>query len=124
MNEYYERYMREARQYGGADWSRKPSFIIAKPKPAPVATATVTRGPAPKPPVGEITSVTLTLTPEVAQSLRAVCSKIGGDPVTSRRGDIDAIAKAIDASGLVRDYSISNGMDGQVYFPATRKAPC
>jgi len=43
--------------------------------------------------------IQLTLTKAEAETLRAVCNRVGGDPSTSRRRHVDAISTALSNIG-------------------------
>ncbi len=61
--------------------------------------------------------VVLTLGEEEAETLLCVCRKIAGEPVTSRRGWMDNIARALEAVGTpdIGDDSVSD-RQRTIYF--------
>lgn len=63
-------------------------------------------------PEGEIA---LTLTAEEALSLRILTEHVGGDPVSSRRRDIDSIRHKLYASGVEMTSNNVDGFRGEVH---------
>jgi hypothetical protein len=60
--------------------------------------------------------VKLTLTREEAETLRAVCHRIAGDPQLSRRKHMDSINSALRNAGIESDTTdISRQREG-IYF--------
>lgn len=45
--------------------------------------------------------VVLEMTVQQAETMRAICSRIGGSPANSRRRDTDAIKEALDEAGVI-----------------------
>jgi hypothetical protein len=62
-------------------------------------------------------AVVLTLSVKEAQTLRDVCNKIGGDPATTRRGNMDGIKKALESVGfLPSDLGDTRDHANAIYF--------
>lgn len=60
-------------------------------------------------------NVTLTMAVEEAETLRAVFSRIGGDPRTTRRGHTDALNAALRQAGVQEPGALTVG-DASIYF--------
>lgn len=56
--------------------------------------ATIFTPPAPEP------LITIEMTRREAETLRILCNYVGGHPIKSRRGDMDALLNALDRIGI------------------------
>jgi hypothetical protein len=70
------------------------------------ATRSTTRVPKPIEFVKNV-DIVLTLSLREAETLRDICSRIGGDPNTSRRRLTDSIGRALSSAGV--DYTFAPG---------------
>lgn len=93
-----------------------------------MATATIQKQPATykaeiiKVPVPQPDLVVLTLTRSEADTLRAIGFRTGGDPSYTRRGDIDAITKALSAAGIPLNKAAAAEINQGLHF--TTRAEC
>jgi len=63
------------------------------------------------------TEYVLHLTPDEAQTLRLICSKIGGSPAKTPRGFMDSIADALDEQHVnFPEKYILNNTNHSIYF--------
>ena len=58
-------------------------------------------------------SVTLELTIDEAMTLRRLCDRIAGDPMSSRRVHTNSIAKALDQINIM---PVPGGLTGEIRF--------
>jgi hypothetical protein len=60
--------------------------------------------------------IQLTLTQDEAETLFAVCCRIGGLPTSTRRGNMDAIGKALKDVNIESDTGDIDEKEKSIYF--------